>query len=71
MPKAMRWGSRHTDKYVYDHGSGKWIKAACSLDELGMYCTAPAHLPRGTKFSYNCCLTETEAYYYEEVITND
>jgi len=55
MPKAMRWGSKHTDKYVYNKEAREWVKVACSISSIPeLRCTAPMTLPRGTKFNYNC-----------------
>ena len=56
--KAMVWGKGHVDKYIFR--DGEWVNVACSLSEPGMHCTAPRRLARGTKFDYNCHLTEAE-----------
>ena len=59
--KVMKWSETHRDTYVYSHKLRRWIKARCSLH--GMGCTAPATLPRGTKFSYNAKSTPILEYY--------
>ena len=58
----MRFGNRHTDKYVYSHSRRCWVKAICGLGETDMYCTAPKTYPRGTQFDYNTVLTTAEEY---------
>ena len=43
---VVRYGKRHSDRYVWDGERQVWQRFYCNLDS-SMDCTAPSTLPRG------------------------
>jgi hypothetical protein len=49
--RRITWSKAHADAYVYSPTRNAWIRVGCVAGPgEGMRCTAPAALPRGTRF---------------------
>ncbi len=62
--KAMKWSKEHRDVYLYCSSLGIWRRVRCELSAGYDRCTAPAVMPRGTKFDGTAVLRDYEYLLY-------